>query len=73
MASKRHQRRRACGKKRKLTQEQAKAQAYWVRKKTGSPQTIYKCKHCGWWHTGRAPKEVKQAIQAAIKRRVGVE
>jgi hypothetical protein len=55
MASKRHQRRRQCGNKRKYdTPDQA---FYMMNHIFGGNSGIYKCPFCNKWHIGRTPRK----------------
>lgn len=58
MASKRHLREKACtGKIRYTTPEQAySARRSTNRKHYTGPMNVYKCKFCGGYHIGHAPK-----------------
>lgn len=57
MASKRHQRRRAClAKQFHATAEQANAHVYALLKSTGRRVGVYKCSFCAGFHVGRRPQ-----------------
>ena len=63
MASKRHQRRRACeGKVSYETIEDATDAARKYRHDFGQRLTPYRCKWCGNYHVGHPPRHVRRAI-----------
>ena len=67
MASKRHQRRKACdGKRRYDTVVEAQAGARKLKKFTGKKDWLvaYRCKFCHGFHFGHPPAKVRQAIAA---------
>jgi hypothetical protein len=65
MASKRGERRRACGNKVKHSQAGAFSEAIRLRRLyPGEQIDAYRCKHCSAWHVGHRVKKVRQAIQA---------
>lgn len=68
MASKRGQRRRACGKKVKHEKDAAFREALRLRRLyPGERIDAYKCEHCHQWHVGHRTKEQQQAISARRK------
>lgn len=59
MASKRRLRRKGCTHKvRHESEAFAKIAAYKTKGRVGA----YKCKFCGGWHVGHAPKKVRRAM-----------
>lgn len=66
MASKRAQRRRACGNKVKHGSEAEARQAIREMKQRGRLDMIvpYRCRYCGAYHIGHPPANVRQAMAA---------
>lgn len=66
MASKRHQRRRSCERKKSYeTKEHALAAAAGLRRAFfGGTWSAYKCSFCGCWHVGRQSSRDIQAMRA---------
>ncbi len=65
MASKRHQRKKACEWKRSYaTQAAAVAAVIGLRKRTGDSTRAYRCPFCGAWHHGHTARRTKQALRA---------
>ena len=68
MASKRNQRRKACGDKhRHESQTQAIAHAVHLRKRGDGQLHAYHCPHCHHWHVGHLTKKARQAARAKGK------
>lgn len=67
MASKRHQRRKACtGKVRYSTASAANAAAYSRRLKTSQLILGYSCQFCGGFHIGHLPKRMRQTVREGV-------
>lgn len=64
MASKRHQRRKACENKDKLTQGDAHARAMAASRRQGESIHAYRCPHCKRYHTGHVTAQQKAARRA---------
>ncbi len=64
MASKRHERRKGCERKKRYENEQhALADASAIFRRTGQPINVYRCR-AGHIHVGHIPAKVRQAIAA---------
>lgn len=68
MASKRAQRRKACGKTRYDTAAAAKPAIEWAQKR-GEWVRAYTCGHCHGWHIGHPPRSVRQSLSAKARNR----
>jgi hypothetical protein len=66
VSSKRAQRRKACGTKRRFdTQDEALAMIRAIRAAgRGGGLVPYHCPHCGHYHVGHPPANIRQGIQA---------
>lgn len=66
MASKRHERRKACdGKKRYESRDHALADAMNLQNKEHWHMRAYHCQFCGGWHVGHMPKKNIWAMKRA--------
>lgn len=63
MASKRHIRRKACGRKTRFDKQSAKTAAFLARRRTGDIIVSYHCQNCGSYHIGHVPFVVQKAIK----------
>jgi hypothetical protein len=64
MASKRHQRRKACEWKRSHpTQAEAVSASLSLRRHTGERTRAYRCPFCGLWHHGHTARRTKKVMR----------
>jgi hypothetical protein len=63
MSSKRGERRRACGEKRRYASEEAARVAMRAVRESGDWMGVYKCRFCQQWHVGHMPAKVRQALR----------
>lgn len=69
MASKRHQRKKACEWKRSYpTLEAAVGASISLRKRTGDRTNAYHCPFCGRYHHGHTARRTRQALRAKRER-----
>lgn len=63
MSSKRHIRRKACGRKYRYTSVEAAVDAAFQRTRvTRTKIQAYRCRFCKGWHIGHAPKWVQRKL-----------
>lgn len=64
MASKRHQRRKACeGKRSYPTLADAVSASIGLRKRTGDRTSAYRCPHCGRYHHGHTARRTRKVLR----------
>lgn len=64
MASKRHQRKKACEWKRSyIDRDDAIGASIGLRRRTGSRTTAYRCPFCGRWHHGHLTQRTRRIIE----------
>lgn len=69
MASKRHQRKKACEWKRSYaTLDDAISASIILRKRTGEKTTAYRCPHCGRYHHGHTASRTRKFLQVKRER-----
>jgi hypothetical protein len=67
MASKRHQRWKACGRKAKYTKREAIGRAKYLRATKDIWVNAYQCKYCGGWHVGHPTRAAKHGIRMSMR------
>jgi hypothetical protein len=68
VASKRHQRRKECGKT-AFADDVAAANAVWAAQQRGQRVSAYRCRWCQQFPIGHTPKRVRQAMAALARAR----
>jgi hypothetical protein len=69
MASKRHQRKKACEWKRSYpTLEDAIGASLSLRRRTGARTTAYRCPFCGQFHHGHTASRTRKVVRAKRER-----
>lgn len=69
MASKRHQRRKACENKRSyLTLDAAVSASISLRKRTGDRTSAYRCPFCGQYHHGHTASRTRKVLRVKRER-----